>query len=229
MTSAAGKPFHFHGPDCYSMWGPGDTERLMCDVGETVVTHDSQADPAVGLSPAHDGDLPTRVTSSCSCPSGVALEAAQQRLDDWRKWAQFVWLNGGPVADDDDTLRLRIVAEHDRYLREAKEAAEARLSTLQANNAACNQVAHELRQRADDLEARLSTLTQRLQQLVEQWKAKAVTLDAIGRNFRDESGNPTPLATGPDWEASRLKDCVFELSSLLVEGETPEKTQDIEP
>lgn len=58
------------------MWGPGDTERRICDMGETVVADDSRNDPAVGLSSAHDGDRPRAPQSEPLAESGVAVPRA---------------------------------------------------------------------------------------------------------------------------------------------------------
>jgi hypothetical protein len=42
------------------------------------------------------------------------LAAMESALKQWRGWAQFVYLGGGPVTDDDDTLRNRVCETHDQ-------------------------------------------------------------------------------------------------------------------
>lgn len=48
--------------------------------------------------------------------------ACLQALEAWRTWAQFVYLGGGPVTLDDDTLRLRVNETHDRDVLAARAA-----------------------------------------------------------------------------------------------------------
>jgi hypothetical protein len=42
------------------------------------------------------------------------LAAKDRELADWRGWAQFVYLNGGPVTLDDKALRAAVCATHDK-------------------------------------------------------------------------------------------------------------------
>lgn len=104
----------------------------------------------------------------------AAKDAAAAQVEGWRKWIQFVWLGGGPVVDDDETLKFRACAEHDRLLREAKDAAAATLTERErqidvlrdmhkAEGTLREQVAEQLYysiQRAEAAEARVQELEQ---------------------------------------------------------------------
>ena len=43
-----------------------------------------------------------------------AYETLVQRVEDWRKWAQFVYLGGGPVTASDADLRSAVCEAHDK-------------------------------------------------------------------------------------------------------------------
>lgn len=46
-------------------------------------------------------------------PTGVTPADPAAELDAWRRWAQYVYLGGGPVTLDDASLRAAVCETHD--------------------------------------------------------------------------------------------------------------------
>lgn len=75
------------------------------------------------------------------------LQASLKALTSWRTWAQFVFLDGGPVTLDDDALRAAVCDRWDKEkteLRSERDALAAEIAALRATNA--------------ELEKRMSTM-----------------------------------------------------------------------
>lgn len=189
-----------------------------------------------GPCPDHDDvgftNRDTRLLPAPPDPTASALEAAQQRiqvlerdisrLDELWSAATVRALEAEKNQSFLDEAVTGACKDRD-YFSAQLEAAEARLSTqqerikeLEAAKADYNNV-EEANER---LEARLSTLTQRVQQYEEliDW--------VLGQHPTDEFP-PLP----DDWPSRKFywrNHLRQRLSSLLVEGETPEKPQDTE-
>ena len=54
-------------------------------------------------------------------------DCLEAELEDWRSWAQFVYLGGGRFVEPDDTMRRRVCETHDAQVNEL----QARLTALQ--------------------------------------------------------------------------------------------------
>ena len=50
------------------------------------------------------------------------IDALARELSRWRGWAQFVFLNGGPVKLTDDELRAAVCEKYDKDVADAKSA-----------------------------------------------------------------------------------------------------------
>lgn len=55
--------------------------------------------------------------SATARPNAYERDLLQAELDRWRRWAQFVYLGGGPVTLGDDALRAAVCATHDKSNR----------------------------------------------------------------------------------------------------------------
>lgn len=108
------------------------------------------------------------VSSSCSCASGVALEAAQQRIQELeaeptlRQLAVHLgWGNGGMSAED----AFRFLAERERLLRLVQAALDTHKSDAPTAESALLDRISVIRGRAEAAEARLSTLQNTIREL----------------------------------------------------------------
>ena len=57
-----------------------------------------------------------------------------QRVDNWRSWAQFVYLNGGVPEGTDSQLQLRVCETHDKETQELKDKIKILEGALNMSN-----------------------------------------------------------------------------------------------
>jgi hypothetical protein len=83
----------------------------------------------------------------------------------WVKWAQFVWLDGGPVTGTDKELRQAVCERHDTAVaaeRTAREQAEQALADAAREINCAGPVAHRIRVARAEWQARMEQAEQAL-------------------------------------------------------------------
>ncbi len=104
----------------------------------------------------------------CAQEDVVALQAqlteAESALSAWRSWAQFVYLEGGPVTKSDDELWIAVCAEHDTDLAGVKSALSAAQQEARHWHDEADRVSGSALVVASEYTARLEAAQQELKQ-----------------------------------------------------------------